>query len=181
MKKLLSIVAVVALVALTASSAFAGGPLRAVGIEAGYVSPDLNTVESTNTWVAGVYADFGLPATNLYINPFVNYWNWSENANSVDTSFRDVALGANVKFTIPTAAVRFQPFIAAGGSVHLLNASVDGSGLSLDQSDTKFGFQGGAGFSVGVSQSMNVIGSGWYNMVEDANHWSLRGGLAWNI
>ncbi len=177
MKKVLSFVAVVAMVALAASVSFAGSPLRAVGVEAGYVSPDLNTIESTNTWVAGVFADFGMPATNLYINPFVNYWNWSQTMNSVDTSFRDVSIGANLKWTIPTASVRFQPFLAAGAGVHMLNAAQG----TLDQGDTKFGFQGGAGFNIGVSQNTNVIASGWYNVVEDVNHWSVRGGLSWNL
>jgi opacity protein-like surface antigen len=182
MKKLLSIVAVVAVVAITASSAFAGSPLRSVGVEAGYVSADLGGIENNSTWVAGVFADFGLPATNLYVNPFVNYWNWSQSENSVDTSFRDVSVGANMKWTIPTSAVRFQPFLAAGVSVHMLNASAEDAGVSLfDQGDTKFGFQGGAGFKMGVSQSANIIGSGWYNNVENADNWSVRGGLAWNI
>lgn len=177
MKKLLSLVAVVAVVAVTASNAFAGSPLRSVGVEAGYVSADLGGVETNGTWVAGLFADFGLPATNLYVNPFVNYWNWSETENSVETSFRDFSIGANMKWTIPTSAVRFQPFLAAGVAVHMLNASVD----TIDQSETRFGFQGGAGFKVGVSQSTNVIGSGWYHSVEDADNWSVRGGLAWNI
>jgi len=181
MKKLLSIMAVCAIVAVAATSAFATSPLRSVGVEAGYVSADLGGIENNSTWVAGVFADFGLPATNLYINPFVNYWNWSESQNSVDTSFRDVSVGANMKWTIPTSAVRFQPFLAAGVAIHMLNASVEGSGLNLDQGDTKFGFQGGAGFKVGVSQSTSIIGSGWYNNVENADNWSVRGGLAWNL
>ncbi len=179
MKKLLSIVAVVALVALTASSAFAGGPLRTVGLEAGYVSPDIDGLDQAGgTWVAGAFLDFGLPMTNLYINPFVNYWNWSESVSSIETSFHDWTVGANLKLTIPTSAVRVQPFVAAGASVHMLNASVTGFG---DASDTKFGFQGGAGLKVGISQSANIIGSGWYNVVDTANHWSVRGGLAFNI
>jgi opacity protein-like surface antigen len=181
MKKLLSVIAVVAVVAISASSAFATSPLRSVGVEAGYVSADLGGPDNNSTWVAGVFADFGLPMANMYVNPFVNYWNWSQNENSVDTSFRDVAVGANMKWTIPTSAVRFQPFLAAGVAMHMLNASVESSGFSLDQGDTKFGFQGGAGFKVGVSQSTSIVGSGWYNVVEDADNWSVRGGLAWNL
>jgi hypothetical protein len=181
MKKLLSVVAVIAVVAFAASSAFATSPLRAVGVEAGYVSPDVEGVEDMGTWTAGVFADFGLPATNLYITPFVNYWNWSETESSVENSFRDIAIGANMKWTIPTSAVRFQPFLAAGVAAHMLNASSEGGPVTFDEGDTKFGFQGGAGFNIGVSQNTNIIGSGWYNIVEDTNHWSLRGGLAWNL
>ncbi len=181
MKKFLSVVAVIAVVALAASSVFAASPLRSVGIEAGYVSPDREGIEDSNTWVAGVFADFGLPAMNVHINPFVNYWNWSESENSVDVSFRDISIGANLKWTVPTASVGFQPFLAGGIGVHMLNASVEGGGFTADEGDTKIGFQGGAGFKIGVSQNANLIGSGWYHVVEDVNHWSLRAGMAWNL
>lgn len=165
-------------VALIGSSAFAGSPLRAVGVEAGYVSPDVEGDVDMNTWIAGVYLDFGLPATNFYVNPFVNYWNWSDGEGSAETSFHDWTIGANLKWTIPTAS-KVSPFLAAGASAHMLNVSQDA--LNLDEGDTKFGFQLGTGASIGVSQSMNIIGSGWYHIVEDVNHWSLRGGLAWSI
>lgn len=181
MKKLLSIVAVVAVVAFTASSAFAASPLRSIGVEAGYVSPDIDGLEDTNTWVAGLFADFGLPMTNLYINPFVNYWNWSESDGSTEVSLRDFAMGANVKFTIPTASVKVQPFLAGGVGVHMLNASAQSGGIELSEGETKFGFQGGAGLKIGVSQSANIVTSGWYHVVEDVNNWSLRAGMAWNL
>jgi len=178
MKKYLLLAGVLGVSVLMASSAFAG-PLRAVGFEAGYVSPDIEGVDDTNTWVAGVFLDFGLPATNLYVNPFVNYWNWSDGAGTAETNFRDWTIGANVKWTIPTSAVRVQPFLAAGVAAHLLNVSQEA--ISLDEGDTKFGFQTGAGVKIGVSQSANIIGSGWYHIVEDVNQWSLRAGLAWSI
>jgi len=162
---------------LAASSAVAG-PLRAVGFEAGYVSPDLSGVQDVSgTWVAGAYLDFGLPATNLCINPFVNYWNWSDGTGAQEVSFRDWTIGANLKFTIPTSAVRVQPFVAAGAAAHMMNASAQ----SIDVGDTKFGFQTGAGIKIGVSQSASLVGSGWYHIVEDANNWTARAGLAFNL
>jgi opacity protein-like surface antigen len=176
MKKVALMAVAFCAVVLVSASAFAG-PLRAVGVEAGYVSPDTpEGAPDMNTWVAGVYLDFGLPATNFYVNPFVNYWNWSEGEGSAETSFHDWALGANVKWTIPTAGM-ISPFLAAGASAHMLNASAG----SIDVSDTKFGFQLGGGASIGVSQRANIIGSGWYHMVEDVNQWSVRGGLEFRI
>jgi Outer membrane protein beta-barrel domain len=178
MKKLALFVTVLCVAALATASAFAAGPLRAVGIEAGYVSPDLGDVQNPGgTWVAGAFLDFGMPMTNLAINPFVNYWNWSDGTGSSETSLRDWTVGANLKLTIPTAAVHVQPFVAAGASVHMLNASVG----SIGASDTKFGFQAGGGLKIGVSQSANIIGSGWYHSVDSSNYWSVRGGLAWSI
>ncbi len=176
MKKVLLLTAVVCAVTMMGTSAFAGSPLRAVGLEAGYVSPDTDGGPSMNTWIAGLYADFGMPMTNFYVNPFVNYWNWSDGEGSTETSFHDWTVGANLKWTIPTAGV-ISPFVAAGASAHMLNAQ---SG-SFDAGDTKFGFQAGTGASIGVTQSMNFVGSGWYHMVEDVNQWSLRAGLAWSL
>jgi len=179
MKKLVVLVAMLAAASLAASSAVAG-PLRAVGFEAGYVSPDFNGVQdASGTWVAGVFMDFGLPATNLYINPFVNYWNWSDGTGTSEVSFSDWSIGANLKFTIPTSAVRFQPFVAAGAAAHMTNVTQES--LNFDEGDTKFGYQFGAGFKMGVSQSASLVGSGWYSGVEDANNWSARAGLAFSL
>ena len=77
----------------------------------------------------------------------------------------------------PEPAAKVQPFVAAGAAAHMMNAGAQG----IDVSDTKFGFQTGAGLKIGVSQSASILGSGWYHIVEDANHWSVRGGLAFNI
>ena len=107
-------------VLMIGSSAFAGSPLRAVGVEAGYVSPDIDGGTDMNTWIAGVYLDFGLPATNMYINPFVNYWNWSEGSGTSEVSFRDWTMGANLKWAIPRDGGMIwtdNMFIPTGGSV----------------------------------------------------------------
>jgi len=177
MKKVLLLTAVVCAVSMIGSAAFAAGPVRSVGVEAGYVSPDLSGVENANgTWIAGLYADFGLPMMNFYINPFVNYWNWSDDAAGSDATMRDWNMGANLKMTIPTAGP-ISPFIAAGASAHMFNAEAG----QLSSSDTKFGFQAGAGVKIGFSQSTSLVTSGWYDNVEDANNWSLRAGLAWSL
>jgi len=178
MKKLFLLVAVCCV--FVSANAFAQSPIRSVGFEAGYVSPDVNNFEQAEgTWVAGVFMDFGLPAANLLINPFINYWESTTEVDpTTDVSLRDFSLGANLKYTIPTASVKFQPFLAAGAAVHMLNA--EATGFQGD-SETKVGFQGGAGFKVGMSARTSAMASGWYNIVEDVNNWSLRAGLAWSI
>ncbi len=171
---------------LVSASAFAASPIRSIGVDAGYVSPEIDGLdEIEGTWTAGIFADFGLPAANLYVNPFINYWNSSTEIPGLtgtdELSLRDFNIGANLKYAFPTSSVRFQPYIAAGVSAHMLNAEVQSSGLTVDDGETKFGFQGGAGFKVGVSERTNIVTSGWYNIVEDADHWSLRAGLSWNM
>lgn len=182
MKKLLFLGVVVVIATMTVSSAFAGS--RAVGVEVGYVNPQDEAEVFSSTWIAGVYMDFGLPAVNWSVSPFVNYWNWSEDASGLETSFHDWTVGANVKMTIPAATV--QPFIAAGASAHLLNASAKGTdpllgSFDLSESDTKFGFQVGGGASMGVGSRTNLVASGWYHFVENVDQWSARAGLSWNI
>jgi hypothetical protein len=179
MKKVVVMAAAFSAALMICSSAFAVSPLRAVGVEAGYVSPSVDGSNTDmNTWIAGVYLDFGLPATNLYVNPFVNYWNWSDGTGSSEVSFHDWTVGANLKWTIPTAG-KVSPFLAAGASAHMLNVSQDA--LNLNEGDTKFGFQFGGGASIGVSQSASIIGSGWYHIVDNVNQWSARAGLAFSI
>ncbi len=177
MKKLFLLVAVCCV--FVSANAFAQSPIRSIGFDAGYVSPDVEGMDGT--WTAGVFMDFGLPVANLQINPFINYWNWSQDEAGFETSFRDVAIGANLKYAFPTASTKFQPFIAGGLGVHMLNASQESGGVSVDEGETRFGFQGGAGFKVGVSERANIVTSGWYNVVEDVNHYSLRAGLAFNL
>jgi opacity protein-like surface antigen len=171
---------------LVSASAFAASPIRSIGVDAGYVSPQIDGFEEVEgTWTAGIFADFGLPAANLYVSPFMNYWNSSTEVpgttSSDEFNLRDFQIGLNLKYAFPTSSVKFQPFIAAGAAAHMLNAEVQSSGLTADEGDTKFGFQGGAGFKVGISERTSIVTSGWYNVVEDADHWSARAGLAWNM
>jgi opacity protein-like surface antigen len=170
---------------LVASSAFAASPIRMVGFEAGYVSPDVDGFDDAEaTWIAGAFMDFGLPAQNLYVSPFVNYWDSNteiEGGLNEEFSVRDITFGANLKFTIPTQSAKFQPYIAGGIAAHMLSAEFQSSGFTADDSETKFGFQLGGGFNVGVSERTSLITSGWYNIVEDVNNWSLRAGLGWSM
>lgn len=182
MKKLFLLVAVCCV--FVSANAFAASPIRLIGFEAGYVSPDVDGLDNVDgTWGAGVFLDFGLPAANLYVSPFVNYWSSSTEIPSTtsELNLRDFALGANLKYTIPTSSVKFQPYIAAGISANMMNAEQSG----FESSETKFGFQGGAGFKVGLNESMSALGSGWYNVISneggDINNWSLRAGLGWNM
>ena len=172
MKKLIAIIAIVGVVGFAATAANAGGVgLRAVGIDAGYVSPD----NIDGTWTAGFAMDFGIPMANVYVSPFVNYWKFSETAFSVDASLADLAFGGTVKYVIPTAVPTVQPFIGAGVAAHRLTTEVDGF------SETRLGYQFGGGLQVGVAERMNIVGQGWYTLVEDLNQWSLRGGLSWTL
>jgi len=182
MKKILFLVALFSVAALPFSSAFAGGPVS-IGVEAGFVNTEVD--EFDNTWVAGAFMDLGLPLLNWYIEPFINYWNWSDNVTAgtatTDMSFSDWTIGGNVKMAIPTPTM-IRPFIGAGVSTHVLKSELDMGTLgSFDASDTKFGFQLGGGVNIDAGDTWSFVAQSWYHMVEDFNQWSIRGGVAWSL
>jgi opacity protein-like surface antigen len=184
MKKLLFLVTILA-VASVASAALAGGPIS-VGIEAGMVNTEID--EFDNTWMAGAFVDVGLPMLNWYIQPFINYWNWSERISvsgaDLETPFSDWTVGGNVKMAIPTASM-VRPFLGAGVAAHVLTAESQveflGETLSVDASDTKLGFQLGGGVHVDAGETWSIVAQSWYHMVDEFNQWSIRGGIAWNL
>lgn len=184
MKKLLFLVAVLA-IAMPISSAHAGGPIS-VGVEAGLVNTEID--EFDNTWMMGAFVDVGLPMLNWYIQPFINYWSWSDEVNvsgvNLESSFSDWTVGGNVKMSIPTASM-VRPFIGAGLSAHVLTAESQmqflGETLSVDASDTKIGFQLGGGINIDAGETWSIVAQTWYHVVEDFNQWSMRGGIAWTL
>lgn len=180
MKKTLFLVAILAVAAFPFSNAFAGSPIS-VGVEAGMVNPDVEGMD--NTWMAGAFVDLSLPMLNFYVEPFLNYWNWSQDMpTSGDMSFSDWTVGGNVKMAIPTPTM-VRPFIGAGVSAHVLKSEINtGTTLgSFNASDTKVGFQLGGGLNIDAGANWSIVGQSWYHMVEDFNQWSIRGGVAWSL
>jgi hypothetical protein len=178
MKKL-ALIAVLGVFAFSAVSASAGTVgIRSIGVDAGWVSPQ----DIDGTWSVGLTMDIGLPVTNLYIQPFTSYWNRSESEGGVEASLSDIQFGGNVKYVIATAMPNIQPFIGAGISAHMLKAELSG-GTPFDGSvtDTQFGYQLGGGLQVGATDRMNIVGQGWYGLVEDFNQWTVRGGVAFTL
>ena len=182
MKKTLFLVAILGVVALPFTNAFAAGPIS-VGVEAGLVNTEVEELD--NTWMAGVFMDFGLPMLNFYVEPFLNYWSWSDEvgvgSSATDMTFSDWTVGGNLKMAIPTPSM-VRPFVGAGVSAHVLKSEVDmGTVGTFDASDTKVGFQLGGGLSIDAGESWSIIGQSWYHIVEDFNQWSIRGGVAWSL
>lgn len=175
MKTLLIIIAILGVAAFSLGDLNAATPLRMIGVNAGYVSPE----NADGTWAIGMSFDLGIPATNFTIQPFVNYWSLSEDISGVTADFSDWAVGANVKFNIPTAAVSLTPYVGAGMSAHLTNAQVQS--LSFDESETKFGWQVVGGLKWDSSGRWGLHGEGWYNGVENVNHFTAMAGVHFNL
>ncbi len=181
MKKLFFLVAVLGIAVLPLSDAYAGSPVS-VGIEAGIVNTDVEGLD--NTWMGGVYVDLGLPLLNWYLEPFINYWSWSESASisGIESSFSDWTIGGNLKMAIPTATM-IRPFIGVGASAHLLKREIDTGTVqgSFDVSDTKLGLQFGGGLNIDAGETWSLVGQSWYHVVDGFNQWSIRGGIAWTL
>lgn len=182
MKKLLFLVAILGVAAMPFTNVQAAGPVS-IGVEGGIVNTEIE--EFDNTWMMGVFADFSLPMLNWSVEPFLNYWSWSESVDagslSMDASFTDWTVGGNVKMSIPTASM-VRPFIGAGASAHVLKSELDMGTLgSFDASDTKLGFQFGGGTYIDAGGSWSLVAQSWYHMVDGFNQWSVRGGVAWSL
>jgi len=182
MRKLLVLVAIVSVAMFSVGNANAAGPLRALGVQAGYTSPD----NIDGTWNAGLYMDIGAPMLNLYLQPFVNYWNQSLSASGgnvgASADLKDWAVGANLKWVFPISAPKLRPFLAGGASVHILSSSLDASlgglgSLSLNTSESKLGAQFGGGLELDVSQRVSLVGQSFYHTVSNFNQWSVGGAL----
>lgn len=185
MKKLLFLVAVLGIAALPYTNAYAAGPVS-VGVETGFVNTEID--EFDNTWMMGVFADFGLPMVNWSVEPFLNYWSWSDeitvSGSRLESTFSDWTIGGNVKMAIPTASM-VRPFLGAGVAAHVLTAESQvqflGETLSVDASDTKLGFQFGGGVNFDAGENWSIVAQSWYHLVDEFNQWSVRGGVAWNM
>jgi opacity protein-like surface antigen len=178
MKKLFVILAVLCVAVFSVNSADA---IRSVGVGAGYTSPE----NLEGTWTAGLYMDFGVPVTNMYVQPFVGYWSYEEGITGASASFSDWMVGGNVKYVIPTAAPKFRPYIQGGMAAHLMSSEATinlfGQDQSFSVSDTKIGFQAGAGAAFDLTERFALFGQGSYHIVEDFNQWMVGGGLQLNL
>jgi hypothetical protein len=162
--------------------AFAQAPvgLKAVGIQAGYVAPE-DPIDAT--WGLGGYFDFGLPMANFSLSPFVDWWSVSNDDLGIEATFRDIAVGAKVKYHIPTSMPQIQPFVGAGIAAHLLKSEVDTGALlgTISVSDTKVGFHFGGGMQFGVAERVNLTAQGWYSVVDGFNQIMAQGGVAFTL
>ena len=181
MKKLFVILAILGVAVFTIGDANAGVGLRSIGVGAGYASPE----NLDGTWSAGLYMDFGVPVTNLFVQPFVSYWSWEESASGLgSSSISDVAIGGNMKYIITTGAPKFHPYIQGGVAAHLMTADTQLSLLgnqSFSVTDTKVGFQAGAGAAFDMSERFSLFGQGSYHIIEDFNQWMVGGGVQINL
>ena len=166
--------------ALTATTAFAQADLglKNVGFALGYVSPE----NLDGTFSIGVFADHGTIAPRFGLESRLDYWGWSENQFGVETSVRDITLGARTKYHFEVANPKVRPFAGAGLGLHFLHQEVNipaGGGfpaMTADASETRLGLDIGGGIATSINARTEFLGEAWYGIVSDMSQFALRAG-----
>lgn len=184
MRRFFVTAAIVCALALAFTSAFAQNPvgLKAVGVEAGWVGPE----NMDATWGVAAFFDIGMPITNFYISPYVDFWQKSESmaGSTNEFTYSNLAIGGRVKYAIPTAVPTWSPYIGVGLAAHMLKAEWDTNDPlfgNLNLSETKLGYNFGGGMSLNVHERVDLVTEAWYGMVEDFSQTTVKAGLAFRL
>jgi hypothetical protein len=166
---------------LSASQAMAQSKIgfNAIGATAAFISPE----NLDGTFGLGVFADLGQLAPNIGLEPNIEYWSFSENQFGVETSLRDISLGARAKYYFEVANPKVRPFAGAGLGLHFLHAessmNVPGfPAVTAEGSDTKLGLDIGGGISTPMNSKNDFRAEAWYGIVSDVNQFALRVGVS---
>jgi len=166
---------------LSATQAMAQSKIgfNAIGATAAFISPE----NLDGTFGLGVFADLGQLAPNIGLEPNIEYWSFSENQFGVETSLRDISLGARAKYYFEVANPKVRPFAGAGLGLHFLHAessmNVPGfPAVTAEGSDTKLGLDIGGGISTPMNSKNDFRAEAWYGIVSDVNQFALRVGVS---
>lgn len=174
-----------ALCALTAPVAIAQSDLglKNLGVAVGYVSPE----NLDGTFSIGGFADWGTLAPRIGLESRIDFWSWSESAFGVETSVRDITVGARGKYFFDVANPKIRPFAGAGLGLHFIEVNVDMPAqggfppMSVSDSETKLGLDLGGGIVAPMGPRTDFLGELWYGIVTDVSQFSLRAGLSWKM
>lgn len=159
---------------VAAGSASAGDV--GIGLGAGYVDP--SDVGGT-FWLTG-NVRFKV-AESVAIEPEVGYWKKSESVPGlIDASVKDINVGANVLYLIPSGE---KLLISLGGGVgaHFLKGAVGVLGFEESESETKFGGQLLAGLDFEVAANVALFANVRYDLVSDFNQFKAYGGIRFGL
>lgn len=165
----------------TTAMAAANIGLKGIGVRVGVIEP-----ENLDTTVGfGILMDLGTFHPNVGFETYATYWSYDLDVVLAESSFRDIAVGAKVRYLIDTSRPTIHPFIGGGASVHILHSEAtvpfSSGSLTVDASDTKLGFDLGGGLRAGVADKVDIIGEAWYSFVSDFNQLVATGGLVFKF
>jgi hypothetical protein len=152
---------------------------RALGANAAFVSPENLDL----TFGLGVFADLGQIAPKIGLEPNIEFWSRSDNQFGVESSLRDVSLGARGKYYFDVANPKVRPFAGAGLGIHFLHAkstvTMPGYGtVSATGDDTRLGLDLGGGITTPLNSKNDFHAEAWYGIVSDVNQFAVRVGVS---
>ena len=183
--KRLTLFLAVALCLTTAPAAMAQSDmgLKNLGAAVGFVSPE----NLDMTFSIGAFADWGMMAPNIGLETRLDYWGWSETNFGMETSIRDIALGARGKYYFETANPRVRPFAGAGLALHFITAEVNIPAMppfpaeSYSDTQNKLGLDLGGGLATPINPRTDFLAEAWYGIVSDVSQFSLRAGISYKL
>ena len=157
--------------------------LKRVGGAIGFVDPEgLGT-----TFSLGIFADHGNITPNISLESHLDYWGQSDSYFGTESSLRDIALGARVKYNFVVSNPKIRPFAGAGLGMHFLKAEVTippqfgFPGSTVDASSTELGIHLGGGIGTPLSPRTDLLGETWFGLVDGANSFALRAALSFKL
>jgi opacity protein-like surface antigen len=161
--------------------------LRGAGLSFGLVEPE----DIDAAFGFGALVDLGNVARDVRLEAHADYWWKSEEAFGVETSVRDLSLGARSKYVFPITNPRLRPFAGAGLGIHFVSAEVYMPEQDLGfvvipatvvkDSDTKIGLDLGGGLAYGLNARASLLTELWYTLVSDVNQLNLKFGVLWKL
>ena len=186
MRKLILVAALVAFCTVGSQNARAASDVgfKGAGVKVGFVNPD----NADMVLGLGGFVDLGRVTNEIQLEPFMDYWSWSESQFGVDYSIRDMSFGMRSKYNFPVSSTKIQPFAGAGLGLHMLRAKVSidaqdlGGGLiipaqEVSETETRLGLDLGGGMATRLSPNTDFLAEMWYSLVTDVNHFSVRVGV----
>ena len=179
MKKLCGTIVALALCMVVSHDAMAQANmgLKAVGLQAGLVSPE----DMDATFGIGGYADVGMLTPNVRLRTQHDWWSACEEAFGAEVNVSDITFGARAHYLFPMASSAIQPYAGGGLGLHFLHAEFEEQGFSFDDSSTKLGIDMGGGLAWPVSPSSDLMAELWYSIVDDASQMSMRAGMSFRL
>lgn len=157
-----------------------------VGARAGLV--DVDSLGSTIGF--GGYAEIGL-SKEFSIRPSVDYWQVTKGSGvgfaSVEVKVSDLAFGGAAKYTADIPGWAARPYALGGLAMHRVSleatasSSYASSEYSYEASETKLGFDIGAGVSFPLASGMELSGEILMRNVDEADLLSLTAGFAYKL
>lgn len=158
-----------------------------VGARAGMV--DVDNLGSTIGF--GGYGEIGL-TKEISIRPSLDYWQVTKGNDvglaSVEVKVSDLAIGGAVKYTADVPGWSVKPYALGGLAMHRLSVEVTassdfapGANYSAEESDSKLGFDFGAGVSYPLASGMELSGEVLMRNVDEADLLSLTAGVSYRL